>query len=146
MLIKKSQVILKCFVDFKSSIFFTLGSEDETMFCDTQNFFQLNCRSRFSKHLMTSSPILSINFTNHKIQVNQSIICWLKKSSKIYWEYKTAGHLVFSTPWPAVKLKKFPRVTKHSLVFWAQHKPNATLEIYVAFLDCLTFLIRHVIV
>ena len=61
MLIKKSQVILKCFVDFKSSIFFTLGSEDETMFCDTQNFFQLDCRSRFSKHLMTSSPILSIN-------------------------------------------------------------------------------------
>ena len=66
MLIKKSQAILKCFVDFKSSIFFTLGSEDETMFCDTQNFFQLDCRSRFSKHLMTSSPILSINFTNQK--------------------------------------------------------------------------------
>ena len=39
--IKKSQAILKCFVDLKSSVWFTLGSENETMFCDTWNFFQL---------------------------------------------------------------------------------------------------------
>ena len=31
----KSQAILKCFVDLKSSVRFMLGSEDETMFCDT---------------------------------------------------------------------------------------------------------------
>ena len=49
MSIKKSQVILKCFIDLKSSVWFTLGSEDDTMFChDTWNFFQLDCRSRFS--------------------------------------------------------------------------------------------------
>jgi len=35
MSIKKSQSILKCFIDLESSVWFTLGSEDETMFCDT---------------------------------------------------------------------------------------------------------------
>ena len=34
MLIKKSQAILKCFIDLKNSVWFTLGSENETMFCD----------------------------------------------------------------------------------------------------------------
>ena len=32
MSIKKSQAILKCFIDIKNSVWFTLGSEDETMF------------------------------------------------------------------------------------------------------------------
>ena len=35
MSIKKSQTILKCFIDLKSSVWFKLGSENETMFCDT---------------------------------------------------------------------------------------------------------------
>ena len=35
MSIKKSQAILKCFVDLKFSVWYTLGSENETMFCDT---------------------------------------------------------------------------------------------------------------
>ena len=36
MSIQESQTILKCFIDLnKSSVWFTLGSEDETMFCDT---------------------------------------------------------------------------------------------------------------
>ena len=51
------------FMDLKSSVWFTLGSEDKTMFCDTWNFFQLDCRSRFSKHLMAGSPFFSV----HKI-------------------------------------------------------------------------------
>ena len=38
MSIKNSQAILKCFIDLKSSIWFTLGSEKETMFCDTKIF------------------------------------------------------------------------------------------------------------
>ena len=33
-------------IDLKSSVWFPLGSEDETMFFDTKNFFQLDCRSR----------------------------------------------------------------------------------------------------
>ena len=35
MSIKTGQVILKCFIDLKSSVWFTLGSEDETVLCDT---------------------------------------------------------------------------------------------------------------
>ena len=34
-LIKKSQAILKRFIDLKFSVWLTLGSENETMFCDT---------------------------------------------------------------------------------------------------------------
>ena len=46
MSIKKSQAILKCFIDLKYSDWFTLGSEDETMFCDSYwNFFQLDCKT-----------------------------------------------------------------------------------------------------
>ena len=48
--IKTTQAILKCLTDLKSSVWFTLDSEDQTMFCDTLNFFQLDCRSRFPKH------------------------------------------------------------------------------------------------
>ena len=33
--IKKSQAILKRFIDLKFSIWFMLGSENEAMFCDT---------------------------------------------------------------------------------------------------------------
>ena len=40
MSIKKSQAILKRFIDLKFSVWFTLGSENETMFCETWNFFQ----------------------------------------------------------------------------------------------------------
>ena len=35
MSIKKSQAILKRFIGLKYSVWFTLGSEDETMFCVT---------------------------------------------------------------------------------------------------------------
>ena len=44
MSIKKSQAVLKCFKDLKSSVWFTLGSEDETMFCDTWVLKTLNDR------------------------------------------------------------------------------------------------------
>ena len=37
MSINKSQAILKCFIDLKSRVWFTPGSEDETMFRDTYN-------------------------------------------------------------------------------------------------------------
>ena len=40
MLIKKSEAILKYFIDLKCSIWFTLDSEDETTFCDI-TFFSL---------------------------------------------------------------------------------------------------------
>ena len=42
-------------------------------------------------------------------------------------------HLVLSTTWLVVELKKVLSVTKQRFVFWAQRKPNARLEIYKAF-------------
>ena len=39
----------------------------------------------------------------------------------------------------AVDLKKVLRATKHGFIFWAQHKANATLEIYKGFQEHLTF-------
>ena len=40
MSINKSQAILKCFIDLKSSVWFTLGSENETMLYDMRTFFR----------------------------------------------------------------------------------------------------------
>ena len=73
MSIKTSQAIRKCSIYLKSSGWFTLGSDDETMFCDTGIF----------------------------------------RCCEIYLEYRTAGHLVFWKPWPAVELKKVLSVTIH---------------------------------
>ena len=53
-----------------------------------------------------------------------------RRFCEVYWEYRTAGHLVFWKPRPAVELKKVLSVTKHGFVFWAQRKPNTRLEIY----------------
>ena len=47
--IKKSQAILKCFVDLKNSVWFTLHGlrrRNHVLNCDTY-FFQLDCRLRF---------------------------------------------------------------------------------------------------
>ena len=41
MSIKKRQAILKCFMDLKYIVLFTLGSEDETMVCDTKKLLAL---------------------------------------------------------------------------------------------------------
>ena len=63
MSIKKSQAILKCFIDIKSSVWFTLGSEDETMFCDTKD--RSTTSTRFSQIVTSdrawSSVILAGN-------------------------------------------------------------------------------------
>ena len=72
MSIQKSQAILKCFIDLKSSVWFTLGSEDETMFCDTWNFFQPDCWSRFLKTLNGRQSYVRSKF--HKIEKFQLIL------------------------------------------------------------------------
>ena len=89
MSIKKSQAIraiLKCVIHLKSSAWFTLGSEDETMFYDTWYFFQLDCQSRFSKHLMTGSPIFSVNLTNRKNPVKPNYHMSIKESQAKFTE------------------------------------------------------------
>ena len=82
-----------------------------------------------------------LTFLNRHMLVQ---IRWFFSICQIYWEYRTAGHLVFYKPWPAVDLRKVLSVTKHGFVFWAQRKPNARLEIYKAFdsLDWLGFLAK----
>ena len=49
MSIKKSQAILKHFIDLKFSVWFTLCSENETMFWD--NFFQVDLPVKIVKTL-----------------------------------------------------------------------------------------------
>ena len=44
MSIKNGQAILKCFIDLKNSVWFTLGSEDKTMF---NTFFSLTAGQGF---------------------------------------------------------------------------------------------------
>ena len=39
MSIYKTEAILNCFIDLQSTVWFTQGSEDETMFSAAQNFF-----------------------------------------------------------------------------------------------------------
>ena len=56
MSLKKSQAILKCFIGLKYSVWFmTLGSEDETMFCDTNNIFSSTAAQGFQN---TKSPAI----------------------------------------------------------------------------------------
>ena len=90
----------------------------------------------------------NLNFAlmyRNNIEFSVFVLChWV--DCEIYWEYRTAGHLVFWKLWPAVELKKVSSVTKHGFVFWAQRKPNTRLEIYKAFQDRLTCLNRHMIV
>ena len=50
MLIKKSQTILKHFIGLKFSVWFnTQGSENETMFSDTYNFFRSTAGQDFQQ-------------------------------------------------------------------------------------------------
>ena len=53
MSIKKSQAILKCFIDLKYNIWFTLGSEGETMFVTLRHFVfkTLNDRQSYIQYI-----------------------------------------------------------------------------------------------
>ena len=47
MSIKKSQAILKCFIDLKYSIWVYAGLRRRNqLFCDSYNFLKLHCRSK----------------------------------------------------------------------------------------------------
>ena len=64
MSIKKSQAILKHFIDLKFSVWFTLCSENETMFRDTQHFFQLPLSSFLFPLSSFLFPLSSFPFAN----------------------------------------------------------------------------------
>ena len=118
--IKKSQAILQCFyLDLKSSVWFTLGSENENM-C-TQNFF--------SGRL----PVVNIPNDQQSTLLADSLPSFLDNSGKGKEE---RGKRKAESG--KRKLKKVLSVTKHAKL--------ETVEIYKAFQDRLTFLNRHMIV
>ena len=79
MSIKKSEAILKCFIDLKSSVWFTLGSEDKTMFCETSiELFSARLPVKVFKTLYDRQ---SCKF--HKIEKFQLVICRLRLSQAI---------------------------------------------------------------
>ena len=110
MSIKKSQVILKCFIDLKFSVWYTLGSENETMFCDTMMtvlIFQVNCQCQGFQN--TKWPgVLYFQQTSQieKIQLNQTTICTCRDPDQTSWRF--CGKLNIKWCIKKVKLVKFP--------------------------------------
>ena len=86
---------------------------------------------------MTGSPIFTVHFRLTFLHQHMIVwFSWIISICEIHGEYRTAGHLVFWKPWPAVELKKVLSVTKHGFIFWdlkfwARRKPNATLARYI---------------
>ena len=69
MLIRKCQAILKWFIDVKSSAWLMLGSEYETMFCDT-NFFRLTDGQRVKNTKWPAVQYLFKKLSNRRIPVS----------------------------------------------------------------------------
>ena len=80
MTIKKGQAILKCFIDLKSSVWFTLGSEDETISSVTlRTLLSSTAGQGFHTLNDEQSYILRKISQMEKIQLSQTIICRLRK-------------------------------------------------------------------
>ena len=83
----------------------------------------LSCRRYVeTKKLFVQGNLNFALMYRNNIKFSVFVLCHL--DCEIYWEYRTAGHLVFWKPGLAVEPKKVLSVTKHSFVFWAQRKPN----------------------
>ena len=110
MSIKTSQAILKCLIDLKSRVWFTLGSEDETVFCDTFSawlpvkvFKTLNGRqshvlSKFHKS-KKNSAVLNYHISRDPDQTNR--FCGISISC-FRWSLVFGCSLLFSVqsmPW-----------------------------------------------
>ena len=136
MSIKKSQAILKHFVDLKFSVWFTLCPENETMFCDrtfSRSTADQDCQNTKWLAVYPASRVALIALRSFLDKSGKG----KKERGKRKEERGKRGKR---------KLKKVLSVTKHGFVFWAQRKAKAKLEIYRAFQDRLTFLNRHMIV
>ena len=100
MRIKKGQAILKCFIDLKSSVWFTLGSEDETISSVTlRTLFSSTAGQGFHTLNDEQSYILCKISQMEKIQLSQTIICRLRKvRTKFTEKYYVGLPVMFSTP------------------------------------------------
>ena len=98
MSIKKSQAILKCFIDLRSSIWFTLGSEDETIsFVTLRTLFSSTASQGFHTLNDQQSYILRKMSQIKKIQLSQTIICRVSQA-KFTEKYYIGLLVMFSTP------------------------------------------------
>ena len=133
MLINKSQAIMKRFIDLKFSVWFTLGSEDETMFCDTELFSGWPPVKIFKTRNDQQSTLLAESLRSF---LDKSGKCrkeerGKRKEEKFTTKYRTAGHLGFWKPWPVtghtVTAFFFPRnYIKIRAVLLSSHGPKAT--------------------
>ena len=154
MLINKSQAILKRFIDLKFSVWFTLGSEDETMFCDTELFSGWPPVKIFKTRNDQQSTLLAESLRSF---LDKSGKCrkeergkrtgekgkrkeekgkrkeerGKRKEEKFTTKYRTAGHLGFWKPWPVTGHTAtaffFPRnYIKIRAVLLSSHGPKAT--------------------
>ena len=98
MSIKKSQAILKCFIDLRSSIWFTLGSEDETIsFVTLRTLFSSTASQGFHTLNDQQSYILRKMSQIKKFQLSQTIICRVSQA-KFTEKYYIGLLVMFSTP------------------------------------------------
>ena len=113
MRIKKGQAILKCFIDLKSSVWFTLGSEDETISSVTlRTLFSSTAGQGFHTLNDEQSYILRKISQMEKNPAKPNYHMSIKKSQAKFTEkYYVGLPVMFSTPWPAVELKKVLSVT-----------------------------------
>ena len=67
MSVKNSQAVLKCFTDLKSSVWFTLSSEDETMFWGTlETFFSSTAGQGVENTKWAADPFILRKFHKSK--------------------------------------------------------------------------------
>ena len=99
MRIKKGQAILKCFIDLKSSVWFTLGSEDETISSVTlRTLFSSTAGQGFHTLNDEQSYILRKISQMKKIQLSQTIMSIKKSQAKFTEKYYVGLPVMFSTP------------------------------------------------
>ena len=149
MSIKKSQAILKCFIDLKNSVYAGLRKRNHVLWhlelfsarLLVKVFKTLNEKS---SHKLVSSRISGSldSFYNPHVIVWFS---WIFSICEIYGEYRDCRSCSVFNTLTGSRAEKVLSVTKHGFVFWAQRKPNTRLEISKAFQDWLTFLNRHTV-
>ena len=93
--LRLSQAILKCFIDLKNSVWFTLGSENETMSYD-KNW------SLFSFQLSKSFKIIVFLFCRHNWNTAGKVLFMFSKSIEQYIYFFLWGKCRRSNSWSSM--------------------------------------------
>ena len=132
MSIKKSQAILKHFIDLKfTRLVYAVLSKQNHVLWHLKTFFRStagqDCQNTKWPAVYPARVLLAESLRSFLDKLGKGI----RKEERGKRKEESGKR----------KLKKVFSVTKHGFVFWAQRKPNAKLEIYKV-----TFLNRHMIV